>query len=123
MQLTEVTKWLECDRAIESSEFLTGETIVEYVSSPTEDEEDEPTSTLAPKPRVSGVRVYESLSIFFDWVRERNDFSPIEVFQIKSFMDKTGKIRDSSVKQKKNFRLFSPSNTMYSVIYKCNFNV
>ena len=100
VNLTEVTDWLECDRAIESSEFLTDEAIVEHVRSPTEDEDNEPAPTPAPKPRVSESRAYEGISTFFAWMRERNYFSPLEVLQIKTFVEKNGKISDSSVNQK-----------------------
>ena len=100
VNLSEVTDWLECDRAIESSEFLTDEAIVEHVTSPTEEEENEPAPTPAPKPRVSESRAYEGISTFLTWMRERNDFSPLEVLQIKTFVEKTRKIRDSAVKQK-----------------------
>ena len=100
VNLSEVTDWLECDRAIESSEFLTDEAIVEHVTSPTEEEENEPAPTPAPKPRVSESRAYEGISTFLTWMRERHDFSPLEVLQIKTFVEKTRKIRDSAVKQK-----------------------
>ena len=59
-----MTDWLECDRAIESSEFLTDEAILEHVRSPTEDEDDEPAPTPAPKPRVSESRAYEESTHF-----------------------------------------------------------
>ena len=32
-------------------------------------------------------------------MKERNDFSPIEVLKVQSLMDKTEKIRENSVKQ------------------------
>ena len=73
---------------------------MEYVRSPTEDEENELAPTPAPKPWASESGAYEGISTFFAWMRERNDFSPLEVLQIKTFVEKTGKIRDSSVKQK-----------------------
>ena len=49
---------------------------------------------------------------FFTWMRERNYFSSLEVLQIKTFVEKTGKIRDSSVKQK------TISDTTHNVMCK-----
>ena len=91
VNLTEVTDGLECDRVIESSEFITDEAIVEHVRSPTEDEDDEPAPTPTPKPRVSESRAYEGISTIFAWMSERNDFSPLEVLRIKTFVEKKWK--------------------------------
>ena len=77
-----------------------------------EGEEDEPASTPAPKPRVSDSRAYEGISTYFAWMRERNDFSPLEVLQIKTFVEKNWKNQGQFSETKNNCRLF------YSVIQR-----
>ena len=49
---------------------------------------------------MSDARAFDHIAQFFEWMKEKGAFSPLEVLQTKALMDKTAEIREKGIKQK-----------------------
>ena len=80
--------------------MMTDEAIIEYVKAQEEEEEEDPAPKPVKKPRISDSRAHQGLAEYFEWMTDREDFSPLKQLQVKALMEKTTKIKNKSVVQK-----------------------
>ena len=62
--------------------MMTDKAIIEYAKAQEEEEEKEdPAPKPAKKPRISDSRAHQGLAEYFEWMTDREDFSPREQLQ------------------------------------------
>ena len=96
----DVKEWLECDRGVDASEVMSDEAILEYVKEPADEPEDQDEETTAsPRPMIPDSKAYECISIFFEWIQHKSDFTPLDVVHTKDLRDKALRCKTASCQQ------------------------